>query len=302
MPPDPASADLPFARFLGDNPALPIYSLTVRDLIGHAGSLDHRVDRPHQLGFFVLLLVTEGEATHHVDFEPVPLRPGTLVFIRRGQVQQFELPDEFDGRLIVFTEAFLRRSLPAHDGFPVLRVLDPHGGPRGLDLNPEDRSEVEGLIDQIETETWRPDDGLAAAVTSATLLRLFLTAERVYRARTPVPDVASADLDRFLAFRSNADAHVRERWSVEKHAVALGVTARTLGTLSRRLAQRTPKQILDARLALEVKRLLAHTDEPVSAIAYAVGFEEPTNLAKFFRRVEGTTPGTFRARAQGVDV
>ena len=301
MASDLVPADLPFVRFQGEDAGLPMYTLSVRDLVARASELDHRIVRPHKLGFFVILLVTEGEATHYVDFQAVPLRPGTLVFVRRGQVQQFDIADNLDGRLLVFTEAFLRRSLPGHDGFPVLRVLDPHSGPLRLDLDPQEKADVTGLIDQIEAETRRSGDGLEAAMASAALLRLFLTAERAHRALAVVSGVAAADLDRFLAFRANVDAHVRERWSVEQHAAALGVTARTLGTLSRRLTQQTPKQILDGRLALEVKRLLAHTDEPVSAIAYTVGFEEPTNLAKFFRRVEGTSPGTFRARAQGAN-
>jgi AraC-like DNA-binding protein len=54
------------------------------------------------------------------------------------------------------------------------------------------------------------------------------------------------------------------------------------------------KHVIDERVALEARRLLAHTDEPVAAIARRLGFSEPTNFGKFFTRHTGTTPGEFR--------
>lgn len=57
------------------------------------------------------------------------------------------------------------------------------------------------------------------------------------------------------------------------------------------------KAFLSLRIALEAKRLLAHTAESVGALAGQLGFDEPTNFVKFFRREAGCTPGEFRARA-----
>lgn len=57
----------------------------------------------------------------------------------------------------------------------------------------------------------------------------------------------------------------------------------------------TAKTLIDARVALEAKRLLAHSDLPVAAIGHRLGFTEPTNFGKFFTRQTGDSPGTFRA-------
>jgi AraC-like DNA-binding protein len=50
---------------------------------------------------------------------------------------------------------------------------------------------------------------------------------------------------------------------------------------------------------LEARRLLAHTDEPVAAIARRLGFPEPTNFGTCFTRHTGVTPGPFRQTHQG---
>ena len=55
-------------------------------------------------------------------------------------------------------------------------------------------------------------------------------------------------------------------------------------------------QLIDDRVVLEQKRLLAHTDISVKELAERTGFEEPTNLVKFFRQRTGTTPQAFRSQ------
>jgi len=57
---------------------------------------------------------------------------------------------------------------------------------------------------------------------------------------------------------------------------------------------RSAKQLADDRVALQAKRLLAHSDLPVAAVSRALGFSEPTNFGKFFTRATGRTPGEFR--------
>ena len=51
-------------------------------------------------------------------------------------------------------------------------------------------------------------------------------------------------------------------------------------------------------MALEAKRLLAYTDEPVAEIGYRLGFPEPTNFGRFFAREVGLSPGSFRISAR----
>jgi len=45
---------------------------------------------------------------------------------------------------------------------------------------------------------------------------------------------------------------------------------------------------------LEAKRLLAHTNESVKEIGYNLGFDEPTNFIKYFRKHSNSTPIEFR--------
>jgi AraC family transcriptional regulator, transcriptional activator of pobA len=59
---------------------------------------------------------------------------------------------------------------------------------------------------------------------------------------------------------------------------------------------KSPKEIIDNRILLEAKRLLAHTNENVKEIAYTLGFEEPTNFIKYFKKHSTFTPTEFREK------
>jgi transcriptional regulator GlxA family with amidase domain len=43
-----------------------------------------------------------------------------------------------------------------------------------------------------------------------------------------------------------------------------------------------------------MKRMLKGTDMPVKEIAYDMGFDEPTNMVKFFKKHTSLTPQGFR--------
>jgi len=59
---------------------------------------------------------------------------------------------------------------------------------------------------------------------------------------------------------------------------------------------KTPKQIIDERVVLEAKRLLVYSQQAIKEIAYELGYNEPTNFIKYFRKHAKCTPLEFRDR------
>jgi transcriptional regulator GlxA family with amidase domain len=48
----------------------------------------------------------------------------------------------------------------------------------------------------------------------------------------------------------------------------------------------------------EAKRRLERTSDPVDAISYAVGYEDPASFRRLFKRITGVTPGAYRRTLQ----
>jgi AraC-like DNA-binding protein len=74
----------------------------------------------------------------------------------------------------------------------------------------------------------------------------------------------------------------------------LRVSTSTLTRACKDVLGHSAKEEVDRRVALEAQRLLVHSTSTSVAIGELLGFSEPTNFVKFFRRRVGTTPEAFR--------
>lgn len=87
---------------------------------------------------------------------------------------------------------------------------------------------------------------------------------------------------------------MRER-KVEFYAGELHITHRYLSRIvSEQTAGKTPKEVIDRRLLIEIKDLLATTDLTVSQIAYRLGFQDQSSISRYFHRHLGMYPSDYR--------
>ena len=244
-----------------------------------------QLSRAQRLDFHELLYVTEGRCVHMVDFEEWTCKPGALLVLRPGQVQRFDprAPD-CEGWMVLFRAEFLseKSRLVVHRR-----------------LARAERPIVTASLERMfsDTRLFANNRGLADLLRhqlQALLLRLHLAEE----ARAPTLSPAFLR-QRFEAFQGAVDQNLDHAHRVADYAKLLGYSSRSLQRAALEVAGLSAKALVSERVALEAKRLLAHTNEPVAAIAETLGFDEATNFVKFFRREEGQTPGAFRRQHQG---
>lgn len=240
----------------------------------------------HRLDFHTLTLVTEGRGAHMVDFVSHACRPGTLLWVRPGQVQRFDPDGALNGPHLLLTTAF-----PARFG-GADRLVDQWYGPVCWQLGTgADFAALSALMGQIRAEFDRSGN------CSPDILRLQLTVLLLQIDRLPRPG-EQPDPRRggelYARFRAELEHRYASTRRAEDYARRLGCTVKTLTRACSSVTGQPVKQVIDARVALEAQRLLAYTDETVSAIARRLGFSEPTNFGKFFARQCGVTPGDFR--------
>ena len=249
-------------------------------------TLEHSLDTPQRPEFHTVYLGLRGAGTHIVDFTSVPLGAGYLTFVARGRVQQFSADRGVDAWMLLFAPELLGQR---DDPLRAPRVLSPVWPVPALPVPPADHRELLALVEQIAAEQARPFDALQEPVLAA-LLRVFLL--RAERMRAGGLEAVPAALERFFTILERDHARTR---SVAHYAGAAGVSPRRLGELLAAQTGKSTKQVIDERVVLEHKRLLAHTELSVKELAARTGFPEPTNLVKFFRHHAGMTPLAFRA-------
>jgi len=74
---------------------------------------------------------------------------------------------------------------------------------------------------------------------------------------------------------------------IEDYADRLGCSTKALRRACLAVRGLPPKMMIEERVILEAKRLIAYTSWPIEAIAETVGFGEATNFVKFFITMQG---------------
>jgi AraC family transcriptional regulator, transcriptional activator of pobA len=246
---------------------------------------------PHRTDFYHIIWFTEGNSSHLVDFNPIDIEPNTLLFIDKDTVHFFDRKSSFSAKAILFTENFFG-SETADIRYLRTSLLFHH---------PVNISKINVLNDfQFETLWHCMEDQLAVEdkyqqnVLKHLLYSFMLLSERELTNQGYSELPKNADWDATLLFKDQVEQKFKHQRSVGSYAEDLAISDKRLTQATAKTLGKTPKQIIDERLLLETKRLLVHGSNSIKEIAYDLGFDEPTNFIKYFKKHTGKTPSEFR--------
>jgi AraC-like DNA-binding protein len=228
-----------------------------------------------------------------IDFNPVKIKPNTILFLNKDTVQRFDKKGGFDGKAILFTDNFfcksetdtkyLRSSILFNDLFSVSQIQ-----------MSKTASLFADLFKLMERELENEKDVSQSDILKNLLHNFLLLSERERRNQDFTEIKKGADLDYVMLFKDLLENNYRRLKQVGNFAKKIGVTEKRLNQATSKILDKSPKQMIDERVMLEAKRLLAHTSESVKEIGFDLGFDEPTNFIKFFRKHNNSTPVEFR--------
>jgi AraC-like DNA-binding protein len=276
------------------HPVLGVHAMRLKELYRRTAGTEQPAR--HRIPVHLLALVTAGRATFTVDFATYPCRPGGLLWVRPGQFVGFP-PPGIDATLILFEPEF---PYEAATGRTAIAGNPRATGAVGTYWQPtgEDEEAIVDAVSQLEIDYSRivAGDDIPIEVLRHHLAGLLLRITRVEPEGGP--GVAAADNEILARFRREIEERFARTRQVEEYAKALGCSVRTLTRASLAATGRTAKQLVDDRVALEAKRLLAESELPVAEVGARLGFTEPTNFGRFFTRTAGVSPGQFRAESR----
>ena len=258
-------------------------------------SARQKVQATHRYDFHFLLLVIAGNPTQIVDFEPISCKPGSILVVRQGQVHSFGAKLDWEGWLVFFRAEFLPTNPDVHADLFTRNMLDKM--PDHLTVGEADFRMIADAIttmaadQRASTKNFELTHLLLRHQLCALILRLQLLNE------LPVTDAKHHNpaLRRFERFRELLEANYAIWHQVVPYANALGCTQKSLNRATQDALGLSAKGTIARRIALEAKRLLAHTNRSIYLIAEELGFDEATNFSKFFRNNSGQSPADFRA-------
>lgn len=245
---------------------------------------------PHRKDYYFIAFVKAGSTRHWIDMAPYVVRNNTLYFTDPQQVNLKEEAGVMSGVTISFTAAFLATD---ETGFirqlPVIQ--NPHNGHELL-LSSADIAFVEELLDKMIAE-YGGENEWQQQMLLGYMKTLLIYMSRLYTAQFAESnhDQSRMLLKRYLAQIETSYATLHD---VAAYAVLMNISP---GHLSDKVKEQSGKPAIahiHARLMLEAKRLLFHSDLAVKEIAFRLGFEDASYFNRFFKRISNQTPAEYR--------
>lgn len=250
--------------------------------------------RVHRTNFYHILWFTEGSPMHTVDFVPVQIHTESILFLKKDAVHQFDTHAEFDGYAILFTDNFFCSN---QDDFNYLQsgsiLFNDLFGLSRIALQ-EDLTAFRTIFSEIQQELLNSKDQYQEPMLRALLRQFLYLAERNKKKQGFLSVRKDTNFDCVLKFKSFIDEQFITQKQVSHYAQLCNVSEKRLNTATTAILGKAPKVLISDRVMLEAKRLLVHSNDSVKEIGFSLGFDEPTNFIKYFKKHSGVTPLEFR--------
>ncbi|MFI2635218.1 helix-turn-helix transcriptional regulator [Streptomyces collinus] len=252
-----------------------------------------RLAVPQRPDFHHLITLGDGILRHPVDFTAHTLEPGSWLWIRPGQVQQWDDLTRAEGTLILFRQDFLDPATAAG-----ARLEDPHAPVLRRPL-PDEAEALRLAAGHLASE-FHALGHLPLEIHTAALRHLLaVLVLRLAHLTSPAGRPSAEPDATYLRFRDAVEKNFARTRRVEDYAEALGYSSRTLSRATLASVGLGAKEVIDRRVVLEAKRLLAHSDQTAARIAGRLGFSSATHFSKFFHQRTGQSPIAFRGTVRG---
>jgi AraC family transcriptional regulator, transcriptional activator of pobA len=249
--------------------------------------------KPFLNHFYGIIWFKKGDGSYFIDFKEYPSKENSIVLISRNQDVAFEFKDpSTEFIFLTFSDHVVRSSEYQVQKLLSFCIREHFEGKQVLMLNRNDESYLKNIVDQLYSVSLSFTGELRRS-SIFHYLQLFLT-YCVELTTQQKSDLLEGYTEVIGNFTSLLEDNFRSTQKVNFYTDSLNLTYNSLARYTSNYCKKTPKEIISERLVLEIKRLLSSTSKPIKEIAYQLGFDEPTNLVKYFKKYTGVTPSEFR--------
>ena len=243
---------------------------------------------PHRADFYQIVWIESGESVQTVDFCPIKVVGGQILFVAKNQVVSFDTLSSYNGQIILFTDIFFNRSDFDTRLIKQLNLFNPFTGNTPIATN----GKMISLWHMMKDEFQAKHDNFQSNTLHSLLNAFLLQTSRQNAAN--ITQTQNKNYQISLQFAELVEQHFKSLRKVNDFVEMMSISPKSLSKSLQATIGKTPKEYIDGHILLEAKRLLVYSNENIKEIAYVLGFEEPTNFSKFFREQTCLSPAEFK--------
>ncbi|WP_282387013.1 MULTISPECIES: helix-turn-helix domain-containing protein [unclassified Pseudomonas] len=286
----PALPSIPVFKLYGESLDWPTPDLLHCETIS-SRSREHQWEiKPHRhADLCQLLFVFKGQAELEIEGQRTQLETPAIQVLPPLSVHGFRFSEDIEGFIVTLATPLIKH-LQAQLGDSVHALARAENYPAG-----KDGDYLNSLFSALQAEYNGHQPAREMLMHSlVSVIMVWVSRQAIVRHKASQrPQRQREYLNGFIQL---VEETYRQHVKVEDLAHRLGISVSHLNGTCRELAGQPALQIMHERQLLEAKRLLTYTSMTIYEMSELLGFSDPTNFTRLFRRRVGISPKAFRDR------
>ncbi len=254
---------------------------------------------PSLRDFHVIFWFKKGTGKYYIDFKEYTFHANTVILLSKDHLHYFApFTEECEIQSIVFKPNFIYRNDSDLKHLFNFNAGCYYDGVQVVELKDFDSVFMEQVSIQL-TSVYKVWEGKKQGDAFYHLLCLFLIKCEDLQKDDHIHHVLLDENTKTLMdFNQLLEENFKTESKVEYYVDALSISVKTLSRIIKDQYKISTKAVIDERRTLELKRQLRGTTKSIKEIAYDLGFDEPTNMVKYFKKHTDSTPTAFREQTK----
>ncbi len=277
------------------NESVSLNDVYINSFSNHIQLNKNLIDKPHSHNFYLCVLFTEGTGIHEIDFNSYSITPGKVFFLKPGQTHFWKFETQPEGFIFFHSLEFYELKFLEHKlhSFPFFYSYQ---NPPVLELASKQLYELNLKFQEAYTE-YLQNNLLKELKIVNSLNSIYIKLTRAYTVNINLKKLNSSNYTNILETLENLiNTHFYKEKFPKFYAYKLNITTKHLNRVVKKTINKTTSQLISERVILEAKRLIVHSQDDLSNIAYTLEFSDYAYFSKYFKSKTGMTPLDFRKK------
>ena len=239
-----------------------------------------------------ILFLQEGECLSWVNNNIYKCSKRSIGTFSRNQLQKLEITDNAKGYILLFSDELLKEI--NYELFLEVSFLF-FGFTYTLNhitLSDKKYSELFDIIKILTSNVYKINRQVKNDIAKNLIMRLLQIVKILKVGNKSV--LLDRDKNLLMNFCLLLKDNIKYSRCVKYYADLLAISTKKLNNITKTYFSSTAKEFIEERIISDSKKLLIETPDTIKQISYTMGFTEPTNFNKFFKKYNSTTPLQFR--------
>ncbi|MBI9072652.1 MAG: helix-turn-helix domain-containing protein [Melioribacteraceae bacterium] len=246
----------------------------------------------HNTNINRILFICKGNGTFCIEKTEYKFNSKSVITIAKGDLHKLNFTGETTGYVLLFPDNQTTDANNYFHAFLDFTFFYYSLKPAPLNLTNEKFTKFLSIIESIKNTVNNITDIAKVSISYSLVKKLLL--EIQYSKMNIQNLLESFDLILLNNFNQLLISKINISRKAEYYTKQLNVSSTKLNSTTKLYLDKKIKEIINARIIFDSKKMLSDTNFSIKEISYNMGFTDPTNFNKFFKKITLSTPKEFR--------